>query len=65
MRFKTIKYEPLIANYEDGLPTYYIVKETSFLGFSLFFELIGRDVYGFEPFYSAEEMEERIELLNI
>ena len=65
MRFKTIKYEPLIANYEDGLPTYFIIKETSYFGISLFFELIGRDRYGEQPFLSIEEMEERIKYLNL
>ena len=65
MRFKTIKYEPLIANYEDGLPTYFIIKETSYFGFSWDFELIGRDRSGTEPFLSIEEMEERIKYLNL
>ena len=65
MKIKTVKYEPLIANYIDGLPTFWIVKETSYFGISLFFELIGRDRYGEQPFLSVEEMEERIKYLNL
>ena len=65
MKIKKVIYKPFIANYVDGLPTFYIIKETSYFGFSWSFELIGRDRFGFEPFYSAEEMEERIKLLNI
>ena len=57
---KKVIYKPFIASYVDELPTFYIIKETSYFGFSFDYELIGRDVYGFEPFYSAEEMEERI-----
>lgn len=65
MKIKKVIYRPLIANYVDGLPTYYIVKETYSFGFGFDYELIGRDRFGFEPFYSAEEMEERINYLNI
>ena len=65
MKIKKVIYSPFIANYVDGLPTFYIVKETFYFGFSFDYELIGRDVYGFEPFYSAEEMEERIKCLNL
>ena len=65
MKFKTVKYEPLISKYIDGLPTYFIIKETSFLGFSWDFELIGRDRHGTEPFLSIEEMEERIKYLKL
>ena len=52
MKIKKVTYSPFIADYVDGLPTFYIVKETSYFGFSLFYEMIGRDIYGFEPFYS-------------
>ena len=65
MKIKKVIYRPFIANYVDGFPTFYIIKETSYFGFSFDYELIGRDVYGFEPFYSAEEMEERINYLNL
>jgi len=65
MKIKKVTYSPFIANYIDELPTFYIIKETSYFGFSLFYEMIGRDVYGFEPFYSVEEMEERINYLNL
>ena len=65
MKIRKVVYKPFVANYVDELPTFYIIKETSYFGFSWVYELIGRDVYGFEPFYSAEEMEERIKLLNI
>lgn len=65
MKIKKVIYRPFIASYVDELPTFYIIKETSYFGFSLFYEIIGRDRLGFEPFYSAEEMEERIKLLNI
>ena len=65
MKIKKVIYRPFIASYIDGLPTFYIIKETFYFGFSLFYEMIGRDIYGFEPFYSAEEMEERINYLNI
>ena len=65
LKIKTVKYEPLIANYVDDLPTFWIVKETSYFGFSLFFELIGRDRYGEQPFLSIEEMEERIKYLKL
>ena len=64
MKIKKVIYRPFIASYVDELPTYYIVKETYYFGFSFDFELIGRDRFGLEPFYSAEEMEERIKLLN-
>ena len=64
MKIKKVIYKPFIANYVDGLPTFYIIKETSYFGFSWSFELIGRDRFGFEPFYSAEEMEERINYLK-
>ena len=57
MKIRKVVYKPFVANYVDELPTFYIIKETSYFGFSLDYELIGRDVYGFEPFYSAEEME--------
>ena len=65
MKIKKVTYSPFIANYVDGFPTFYIIKETSYFGFSWSFELIGRDVYGSVPFYSAEEMEERINYLNL
>ena len=65
MKIKKVIYRPLEFTILDGLPTYYIIKETSYFGFSFDYELIGRDVYSFEPFYSAEEMEERINYLNI
>ena len=65
MKIKKVIYKPFVSTYVDGLPTFYIIKETFYFGFSFDYELIGRDVYGFEPFYSAEEMEERINYLNL
>lgn len=65
LKNKEVVYYPIVYGFEDGLPTYYIIKETFYLGFSFDYELIGRDVYGFEPFYSAEEMEERVSYLNL
>ena len=65
MRIKKVIYRPLEFAILDGLPTYYIIKETFYFGFSFDYKLIGRDVYGSEPFYSVEEMEERINYLNL
>ena len=65
LKNKEVVYYPIVHSFEDGLPTYYIVKETYYFGFSLFYELIGRDRFGFKPFYSVEEMEERINHLNL
>ena len=65
LKNKEVVYYPIVHSFEDGLPTYYIIKETYYFGFSFDYELIGRDVYGFEPFYSAEEMEEMVSYLNL
>lgn len=65
MKIKKVTYRPLVANYVDDLPTFWIVRETSFLGFSWCFELIGRNRYGTEPFLTIEEMEERIKCLKL
>lgn len=65
LKNKEVVYYPIIHGLEDGLPTYYIIKETFYLGFSFDYELIGRDRFGLEPFYSVEEMEERINYLNL
>ena len=62
---KKVIYRPFITNYVDGFPTFYIIKETSYFSFSFDYELIGRDRFGLEPFYSAEEMEERVKYLNL
>lgn len=62
---KKVIYTPLEFTILDGLPTYFIIKETFYFGFSWSFELIGRDGFGSEPFYSVEEMEERIKYLNL
>ena len=60
LKNKEVVYYPIVHSIEDGLPTYYIVKETYYFGFSFDYELIGRGRFGLEPFYSAEEMEERV-----
>jgi hypothetical protein len=65
MRIKKVIYRPFIEKYIDGLPTFYILKETFYFGISWVYELIGRDRFGLEPFYSVEEMEERINYLNL
>ena len=64
MKIKKVIYKPFIANCVDGFPTFYIIKETYYFGFSFDYGLIGRDRFGFKPFYSAEEMEERINYLK-
>ena len=64
LKNKEVVYYPIVYNFEDGLPAYYIVKETYYFGFSFDYELIGRDRFGLEPFYSVEEMEERINYLK-
>ena len=65
LKNKEVVYYPIVHSFEDGLPTYYIVKETYYFGFGFDYELIGRDRFGLEPFYSVEEMEERINYLNL
>ena len=65
LKNKEVVYFSIVYSFEDGLPTYYIVKETFYFGLSFDYELIGRDRFGLEPFYSAEEMEERINYLNL
>ena len=65
LKNKEVVYYPIVYNFEDGLPAYYIVKETYYFGFSFDYELIGRDRFGLEFVFSVEEKEERIKLLNI
>ena len=65
MKIRKVIYRPLEFTILDGLPTYCIIKETFYFGISWVYELIGRDRFGSEPFYSAEEMEERVNYLNL
>ena len=65
MKIKKVIYRPIVAKYVDGLPVFWLIKETSYFGFSLFYELIGQDRNGEIPFQTVEELEERVKYLNL
>ena len=61
---KEIKYSIITDKYEEGLPTYFILKSTYWFGFNMFGQLFGCDNSSDIPFQDLESAEEHLKLLK-
>lgn len=56
MKIKEIKYTPIIDNYVDGIPTYWLMKEEIYFGISWCYSLIGQEGKDSVPFQTLENL---------
>ena len=64
MKTKEIKYSMITDKFEEGIPTYFILKSTYWFGFNMFGELFGIDGCPSTPFQDLESAEEHLKLLK-
>lgn len=57
MKQKEIKYSIITDKYEEGIPTYFILKSTYWFGFNMFGQLFGLDSCANTPFQDLESAE--------
>ena len=64
MKTKEIKYSIITDKFEEGIPTYFILKSTYWFGFNMFGELFGEHSSSNIPFQTLEQAEEHLKLLK-
>ena len=64
MKQKEIKYSIITDKYEEGMPTYFVLKSTYWFGFNMFGELFGIDGCPSTPFQDLESATEFKKLLE-
>ena len=64
MKYKEIKYSIITDKFEEGIPTYFILKSTYWFGFNMFGELFGIDGCANTPFQDLESAMEFKKLLE-
>ena len=61
---RKIKYTIIEDKYEDGLPTYFILKSVFYFGFNTIGQLYGEDNSSDIPFQTLEQAETYLKLLK-
>ena len=64
MKQKEIKYSIITDKYEEGMPTYFILKSTYWFGFNMFGQLFGESSSSDIPFQTLENAQEHLKLLE-
>lgn len=64
MKTKEIKYSIITDKFEEGIPTYFILKSTYWFGFNMFGQLFGEYSSSDIPFQTLENAQEHLKLLE-
>lgn len=61
---RTVKYTIIEDKYEDGLPTFFVLKSVFYFGFNTIGQLYGEDNSSDIPFQTLEQAETYLKLLK-
>lgn len=61
---RTVEYSIVTDKYEDGLPTYFILKSIYYFGFNMFGQFFGVDGSSDIPFQTLDEANEYLKLIK-
>ena len=61
---RTVKYTIIDDKYEDGLPTFFVLKSVFYFGFNTIGQLYGEDNSSDIPFQTLEQAEEFLKILK-
>lgn len=61
---RTVKYTIIEDKYEDGLPTFFVLKSVFYFGFNTIGQLYGEDNSSDIPFQTLEQAEEFLKILK-
>lgn len=64
MKYKEIKYSIITDKFEEGIPTYFILKSTYWFGFNMFGQFYGEHNSSDIPFQTLENAQEHLKLLE-
>ena len=64
MKLREVKYTIIIDKYENGLPTYFVLKSVYFFSINMIAQIYGEHNSSNIPFQTLEQAEEFLKLLE-